>query len=266
MPLDDAFTTTSSASIAADAPSVVLDDLHVTYKVFEDVRPTFRRFVTNRFKPRDYTPIPAVRGVSLTAEKGETIGIIGRNGSGKSTMLKAIAGLLPPSRGSVFATSQPVLLAVGAALRPDLSGRRNVYLGGSALGMSTAEIDSRFGEIVGFSGVEHAIDRPLKTYSSGMNARLQFSIASAIAPEILLIDEALAVGDAEFRQKSERRVHEMHDAAGTVFIVSHGQGLRRLCTRIVWIDDGLMVADGDPDEVLGAYEEATHSGAESSKS
>ena len=111
MPLDHAFTTTSSADVPADAPAVVVDDVHVTYKVFEDVLPTFRRFVTNRFKPRDYTPIPAVRGVSLTAERGETIGIIGRNGSGKSTLLKAIAGLLPASQGSVFATSQPVLLA-----------------------------------------------------------------------------------------------------------------------------------------------------------
>src|SRR5690606_14564326 len=113
-------------SETAGTPSVVLDDLHITYKVFEDVRPTLRRFVTNRFKPRDYTPIHALRGVSLTARRGETVGIIGRNGSGKSTMLKAIAGLLPPTSGAAYATSRPVLLAVGAALRADLSGRRNI--------------------------------------------------------------------------------------------------------------------------------------------
>lgn len=236
--------------------AVILDDLYVTYKVFEDVRPTFRRFVTNRFKPRDYTPIRAVRGVSLRVAKGETVGIIGRNGSGKSTILKAIAGLLPASQGAVYASAQPVLLAVGAALRPDLSGRRNVHLGGSALGMASSEIVARFDEIVEFSGVGHAIDRPLKTYSSGMNARLQFSIASAVQPEILLIDEALAVGDAEFKKKSAARVREMHDAAGTVFIVSHGKGLRDLCTRVIWIDDGLMVADGTPDDVIREYEAA----------
>lgn len=255
MPPDAALTVTSDTG--PDVPAVVLDDLHVTYKVFEDVRPTLRRFVTNRFKPREYTPIPALRGVSLTVEKGETVGIIGRNGSGKSTMLKAIAGLLPPSSGSVLATAQPVLLAVGAALRPDLSGRRNIFLGGSAIGMANDEITARLDEIIEFAGLAHAIDRPLKTYSSGMSARLQFSIASAIQPEILLIDEALAVGDAEFRRKSAARVREMHDAAGTVFIVSHGAGLRDLCTRVVWIDEGLMVMDGAPEEVVAAYEEAT---------
>lgn len=238
-------------------PSVVLDDLHITYKVFEDVRPTLRRFVTNRFKPRDYTPIHALRGVSLTVFKGETVGIIGRNGSGKSTMLKAIAGLLPPSQGAAYATARPVLLAVGAALRADLSGRRNIFLGGSAIGMSVAELEARFDEIVEFAGLAEAIDRPLKTYSSGMRARLQFSVASAIEPEILLIDEALSVGDAEFRRKSAARVREMHDAAGTVFIVSHGKGLQKLCTRVVWIDQGRVVADGHPDEIVPQYEEAT---------
>lgn len=239
------------------APAVVLDDVYVTYKVFEDVRPTMRRFVANRFKPREYAPVHAIRGVSMTIERGETVGIIGRNGSGKSTLLRAIAGLLPPTSGAVLASSQPVLLAVGAALRPDLSGRRNVYLGSSAIGLSHEEIDRRFDEIVEFAGVGHAIDRPLKTYSSGMNARLQFAVASAIEPEILLIDEALAVGDAEFRRKSAARVREMHAAAGTVFIVSHGAGLRDLCTRVVWLDEGVVVADGDPEEVVGAYEEAT---------
>lgn len=237
--------------------SVVLDDLHITYKVFEDVRPTLRRFVTNRFKPREYTPIHALRGVDLRVHKGETVGVIGRNGSGKSTMLKAIAGLLPPSQGAVYATATPVLLAVGAALRADLSGRRNIFLGGSAIGMSVAELERRFDEIVEFAGLAHAIDRPLKTYSSGMRARLQFAVASAIEPEILLIDEALAVGDAEFRRKSAARVREMHKAAGTVFIVSHGKGLENLCTRVIWLDDGKIVADGPAKAILAQYEKAT---------
>ncbi len=238
------------------APSIVVDDLHVTYRVYEDVRPTLRRFITNGFKPRSYTPIRALRGVSLTTFPGEAVGIIGSNGAGKSTLLRAIAGLLPPSAGSVHASKVPVLLAVGAALRADLSGRRNIYLGGSALGIPVAEIERRFDEIVEFAGLGHAIDRPIRTYSSGMNARLQFSIASAISPDILLIDEALAVGDERFKEKSRERIHEMLETAGTVVIVSHGMGtVRELCQRAIWIEDGELREDGEPNAVIRAYRE-----------
>lgn len=236
--------------------SLFLDDVHVTYRVYEDVRPTLRRFVTSRFRPRNYTPVPAVRGVTLKLNRGDVLGVVGANGSGKSTLLRAMAGLLPPTRGAVYASSPPVLLTVGAALRGDLSGRRNVYLGGSALGMSKAELDARFDEIVEFAGVGHAIDRPLRTYSSGMSARLQFSIAAAVEPEILLIDEALAVGDDAFRKKSGERVAQMREAAGTVVIVSHGKGLERMCNRAIWMSDGELVAEGDPDEVIGAYRQS----------
>ncbi len=237
-------------------PSIVVDDLHVTYRVYEDVRPTLRRFVTNGFKPRSYTPIRALRGVSFTTFPGDALGIIGSNGAGKSTLLRAVAGLLPPTEGSVHASRVPVLLAIGAALRADLSGRRNVYLGGSALGIPVAEIEQRFDEIVEFAGVGHAIDRPIRTYSSGMNARLQFAIASAISPDILLIDEALAVGDQQFKEKSRKRIMEMLDTAGTVVVVSHGMGtVRDLCDRAIWIEDGELREEGEPNAVIRAYRE-----------
>jgi teichoic acid transport system ATP-binding protein len=163
----------------------------------------------------------------------------------------------------VYAHDVPVLLGVQAALQQELSGRRNIYLGGTALGVSRRELDRRFDEIVAFAGLEDFIDMPLRAYSSGMVARLHFSIASAVTPEILLIDEALSTGDAAFKQKSSARIHEMLDAAGTVFVVSHAAGtIKDLCTRAVWLEKGEVVADGDPAEVVDAYEDATteHSG------
>lgn len=240
------------------APSLVIDDVHVTYRVFQDQRPTLRRFVANGFRPRPYRSIEAVRGVTLIAYPGDSIGIVGRNGSGKSSLLRTVAGLLPPARGAVYAKQTPVLLGVKAALQAELSGRRNVILGSTALGMSRAEVQERFDEIVEFAGVADFIDMPLRTYSSGMTARLHFAIASAVAPEILMIDEALAVGDAEFQRKSSARIHELLEGSGTVFVVSHNlRQLRKLSTRIVWMDKGRVLADGDPDEVIEAYQEAT---------
>jgi teichoic acid transport system ATP-binding protein len=237
---------------------VVIDDLHVTYRVYEDVRPTLRRFVANGFRPRPHVRVEAVRGISLTVMPGESVGILGRNGSGKSTLMAALAGLLPAERGSVLATSQPVLLAVGSAMQGELSGRRNIVIGASALGVTKAETLRRIEEIIDFTGLRHAIDRPLKTYSSGMAARLQFGIASSVRPEILLLDEALSTGDAEFAQRSEARINEIIGDAGTVFVVSHSPDeLRRLTRRGVWIDAGRIVFDGPIEDALLEYGRAT---------
>jgi len=239
-------------------PAVVIDDLHVTYRVYEDVRPTLRRFVANGFRPRPHVRVEAVRGISLTVMPGESVGILGRNGSGKSTLMAALAGLLPAERGSVLATSQPVLLAVGSAMQGELSGRRNIVIGASALGVSKAETMRRIEEIIDFTGLRHAIDRPLKTYSSGMAARLQFGIASSVRPDILVIDEALSTGDAEFAQRSESRIKEIIGDAGTVFVVSHSPDeLRRLTRRGVWIDAGRIVFDGSIEDALSEYGRAT---------
>lgn len=240
--------------------TIIARNVHLTYRVYEDERrPTMRRFVVRRFRPREYRAVRAVRGISLTLQEGEALGIIGRNGSGKSTLLRVLAGLLPPTDGVVFARSTPVLLGVGAVLHPELSGRRNIYLGCTALGMDRAEVDLRYEEIVDFAGIGEFIDMPLRTYSSGMKARLQFSIASVLTPDVLLIDEALAVGDEEFKQKSEARVREMLAEAGSVILVSHSmRSIRDMCGRALWMDRGEVVADGPVEEVIARYEEATH--------
>ena len=241
-------------------PAVVVDDLHVTYRVYEDVRPTLRRLVARRFRPRPHVEVRALRGVSFSAMPGEAIGIVGRNGSGKSTLMSSLAGLLPAERGSVHAASRPVLLAVGAAMQGDLSGRRNILIGSAALGVPRSAMLDQMDDIIDFTGLREAIDRPLRTYSSGMAARLQFGIASAVRPDILLIDEALATGDAEFQRRSEQRIAEIVAGAGTVFVVSHAADvIGRMAQRTIWIDGGLIALDGPTDEVLEAYARSTGS-------
>lgn len=240
--------------------TVVLQDLHVDYRVEGRRRPRLKDLVAGRSSTEGGGGriIRAVKGIDLVARRGEAIGFVGHNGSGKSTTLLAIAGLLPPSAGDVLSTSEPILLGVGAALQSNLTGRRNIELGCLALGLTRAETEEQMGEITRFSDLNEFIDLPLKTYSSGMRARLHFSIATSIAPEILLIDEALSVGDETFRKKSEARIQELLDDAGTVFIVSHSlDTLRDACSRIVWIDHGLVKMDGDPDEVVKAYRSAS---------
>jgi len=198
--------------------------------------------------------VHAVRGVSMVLHEGEAVGLVGRNGSGKSTLLRAIAGLVAPSHGSVWAHGEPALLGVNAALIPELSGERNVVLGGLALGMSPTEIAQRYDEIVEFAGVGKFVHMPMKTYSSGMSARLRFAIATTKTPPVLLIDEALAVGDAEFRGKSERRIAKLRKQAGTVVLVSHSMGvILDSCNRAIWLDQGQVKMDGDVKEVLDAY-------------
>jgi teichoic acid transport system ATP-binding protein len=199
--------------------------------------------------------IHAVRGVNLVARRGDAVGVIGRNGSGKSTLLRAIAGLLPPDRGQVFTAGQPSLLGVNAALVTDLTGERNVMLGCLAMGMTPEEVRSKYDEIVEFSGIGEFIELPMRTYSSGMAARLRFAIAAAKTHEVLLIDEALATGDAKFRARSEARVRELREHAGTVFLVSHSnQSIRDTCNRVLWLERGELRLDGPTEEVLRAYE------------
>jgi teichoic acid transport system ATP-binding protein len=250
--------------VAEPLPTLVADGVQMTYRVYEDRRPTLRKLVANRFRARKYREVRAVRGVTFTACAGEAIGIIGRNGSGKSTLLRVLAGLLPPTAGAVYARSLPALLGVSAALNPELSGRRNVFLGGLALGMSRAELEQRFDEIVQFAGLGDFIDMPLKAYSTGMAARLHFSVASSILPEILLIDEALSVGDEDFRQRSTARLGELLAHAGTVVLVSHSLDIvTELCSRALWLDAGLVVREGTPEEVVRAYKESFRAATDS---
>jgi teichoic acid transport system ATP-binding protein len=246
---------TDCAVPAAGEVVLAADDVHVRYRVYDQRSRSLRRLVANGFRGGRYREVHAVRGVDLTVRRGEALGVIGRNGSGKSTLLRALAGLVPPSSGMVRARSMPVLLGVGSVLQGELSCRRNVHLGATALGISRSEAKERTQEVLRFAGVEDFADLPFRTLSSGMRARLQFSIATAVQPDILMIDETLGVGDAEFRAKSEGRMAEMIGGAGTVVFVSHSMAqMKRVCTRLVWLNKGVVLADGDPAEVVESYE------------
>jgi teichoic acid transport system ATP-binding protein len=200
--------------------------------------------------------IHAVRGVNLVARRGDAIGVIGRNGSGKSSLLRAIAGLLPPDRGQVFTDGQPSLLGVNAALVRDLTGARNIELGCLAMGMTPQEVREKYDEIVEFSGIGDFVDLPMQTYSSGMAARLRFAIAAAKSHEVLLIDEALATGDRHFRRRSRQRMRELREEAGTLFLVSHSLDvIAESCNRAIWVDKGVIRMEGDPGSVIEAYSE-----------
>jgi teichoic acid transport system ATP-binding protein len=205
--------------------------------------------------------VHAVRKVSFVAYKGEAIGLIGTNGSGKSTLLKAVAGLLPVESGRIYTDGQPSLLGVNAALMNDLTGERNVHLGGLAMGMSREQIRERYQGIVDFSGINDKgdfITLPMRTYSSGMAARLRFSIAAAKDHDVLLIDEALATGDRAFQKRSEQRIRELRKHAGTVFLVSHNNNsIRDTCERVLWLERGVLRMDGPTEQVLAAYEAFT---------
>ena len=243
-------------------PVVVVDDVHIVYKVFASGRKATRRIAGSAFAARrmQLREVHAVKGVSFTVFEGESVGIIGSNGSGKSSLMTAIAGLNPVERGAIYASARPMLLGVGAVLLPAISGLKNILLGGLAMGYTRKQINESADSIVKFAGLEEFIDLPMKTYSSGMSARLRFSIAASRDHEILIIDEALAVGDQEFRNRSEARMREMRDRAGTVFLVSHSmKSILDTCTRVIWIEKGELIMDGKPEKVVKAYNKHTGS-------
>lgn len=250
----------TTAPSAGRKPVVIVDDVHVEYKVFATgKRPSAAdaRKLKLRGRGKQMRTVHALKGVSFTAYENDSIGVIGTNGSGKSTLMRAISGLTPTSRGAIYSHSRPSLLGVGAALLRDLSGERNIILGGLAMGFTIDEIEERYDDIVAFAGLEKFIDLPMRAYSSGMTARLKFAIASMATHEILIVDEALAVGDRTFRQRSEARIREIRDDAGTVFLVSHSmQSIRDTCSRVIWLDQGTLIMDGEPNEVIEAYHEA----------
>jgi len=239
---------------------VIVDDLHIVYRVYGaggdkgTAATALLRMVRRQTRP-SVREVHAIRGISLVANRGDAIGIIGRNGSGKSTLLRAIAGLLPAERGAVYTTGEAALLGVNAALMDDLTGDRNVVLGCLAMGMTRQESKDRYQGIVDFSGVGEFIDLPMRTYSTGMGSRLRFAIASAKSHDVLLIDEALATGDAEFRIKSHKRIMELREESGAVFLVAHNLNeIEETCNRVVWLEKGKIVMDDDDvSRVIDAY-------------
>jgi teichoic acid transport system ATP-binding protein len=240
-------------------PCVVLDQVSMRYRVASSEDPDAGRdkrpgLMRRRSRRQAMVTVEALNGLSLVVERGESVGIIGRNGSGKSTLMKLISGQLQPSSGTVLASSTPVMLGVNAALVPDLSGRQNIILGCLAMGLKRREIDARFDEIVELSGLEESIHLPMKSYSSGMASRLRFAIAASLGPEILLVDEALNTGDAQFGDRSKQRMDELRAQAGCVFLVSHNLStIKSLCTRAIWLDRGTLIMDAEPDQAVAAY-------------
>ena len=227
-------------------------DARVSYTV-RTHRPLIRGVL--RGQRPDARVIEAVRGVTFDVAVGESVGVIGPNGSGKTSLLQATTGLLPLAGGQVLVRSTPAFLGVRAVLRPHLTGWRNIQLGLLAQGLNAAEARDRTGTVAEFTGLGDFLDLRMETYSSGMRARLHFAVATALAPEILLIDEALAVGDREFRDKSAARLDQHRAAAGTVLLVSHNLAeIRRSCSRVIWLQEGLVIADGPTPDVLAAYE------------
>lgn len=232
--------------------AVRVDAIDAHYRVHEDkARSAVETLRSGRRKAID---VHALKAVSLDIAVGESVGVVGSNGSGKSTLLRAIAGIQPVTNGRVLVRGEAHLLGVGAALKPLLSGQRNVYLGGLAMGLSKAEVDERFDGVVEFAGLADSINLPMNTYSSGMRSRLAFAIATLRVPDVLLVDEALAVGDQAFRDKSLARLREIRDQAGAVALVTHNLNeIRETCSRAVWIEQGVLRSDGEVKDVLAEY-------------
>lgn len=233
-------------------PILVAEGVKINYRTTQE-----RRRLLGGASRAKFTTIEAVRGVSFQLLRGETLGIVGHNGSGKSTLMRGLAGLLPLTAGTAVASSRPALLGINAVLNKDLSGRRNLYRGCFALAMSRSEIDERLEELIDFSGLRDFIDMPLDAYSTGMKARLAFTIATIIEPEILLLDEALSGGDRDFRDRAKARLEEIRAAAGSVILVSHNTSMvRSMCDRAMWMRKGKIVARGPTDSVIDEYESA----------
>jgi teichoic acid transport system ATP-binding protein len=235
--------------------AIKVDDLHVHYEVLMDSNEPFLGAAKNVFRHRVKLRVKALEGVSFQVHQGDVLGLVGHNGAGKTTLLQAVAGFLQPSRGSVLVSHQPQMLGVKAALNPRISGRLNVELGCLALGMTRAEIAVAGPDIMEFSDIGDFINLPVNTYSAGMRVRLAFAISTANKPEILLIDEALAVGDKEFRERSLNRLRKIRTSAGAVILASHSiREIGDSCNKVLWLHEGKVRLFGPADEVLTAYQ------------
>lgn len=241
---------------SADDGVVHLEDVSVRYRVPHERVATLKEHAIRLLQRRvQYDDFWALREITLTIRRGDAVGIIGRNGSGKSTLLKVIGRVLLPTRGRVRVCGRVApLLELGAAFHPELTGRENVFLNGALLGFTRAEMDAKFKRIVDFADLWDFIDAPLRTYSSGMSARLGFAIATDVEPDILIVDEVLGVGDTEFQQKSAERINVFHKKGLAIFLVSHNlDAVRAICNQALWLDNGRIAASGATEPVIEAY-------------
>ncbi len=235
-------------------PAISVKNLSKCYQLYAQSHDRLKQFLW-RGKRQFFREFWALRDVSFEVAKGEVLGIIGRNGAGKSTLLQLLCGTLTPSSGSVQVRGRvAALLELGAGFNPEFSGRENVFMSAAILGLTPSEIESRFEEIVDFSGIREFIDQPVKTYSSGMYVRLAFSVATSVDPDILVVDEALSVGDGEFARKSFDRIRAMKEAGKTILFCSHSLfQVEAFCDRVLWLDHGCLKLFGAPQEVVQRY-------------
>lgn len=231
------------------------DQLCKRYQLFDRPLDRLKQMLV-RGRRRYYREFTALENVSFELRHGEVLGLIGRNGAGKSTLLQLICGTLNPSSGQVAVQGRvAALLELGAGFNPEFSGRENIYLNASVLGLSKAEIDARYASIVDFAGIGDFIEQPVKTYSSGMYVRLAFSIATSVDPDILIVDEALSVGDGAFARKSFDRIMQLKAKGATILFCSHSiYQIEALCTRALWLDKGTVQMIGDPSSVAARYQ------------
>jgi teichoic acid transport system ATP-binding protein len=241
---------------AASPWAVSTDGLSIVYRTTFEKKPTLVKSLRRLGRrERSVRQIRALKGITIDVPRGEVLGIIGVNGAGKSTLMRAIAGILPPTEGRVEVRGRvSTLLALGIGFHGGLSGRENVVLGGLAAGLTRDEVEAKYDDIADFAELGDFIDLPMRSYSSGMYARLAFSVAVNVDPDILLIDEALSVGDARFKQKSFAKMRELCGQAGTIILVSHGlRMVRRLCTEVIWLHEGKVAMQGEPEAVIEEY-------------
>jgi teichoic acid transport system ATP-binding protein len=255
--------TTRPAAAAAAGPdpdyahAISVRDVYINYRSVIDPRSNTLRHSLARMgrSTRTARVIEAVKGMTFDVDHGTVLGIIGANGAGKSTIMKAIAGILPPTTGEIVVNGRiSTLLALGVGFNGHLSGRENVILGSLAAGLTRRQVNERFEEIAAWAELGEFIDMPMKAYSSGMYGRLAFAVSTHLDPDVLLVDEALSTGDAHFRRKSYEKMQELVGQARTIVIVSHGIGaIKEMCDDCIWIDKGRIVRRGSPAEIAGEY-------------
>lgn len=241
-----------------DQKAIEIENLSIKFNKSTERVDNFKEYVIRIVKRNlTYEKFWALKDISLTINRGETVGIIGLNGSGKSTLLKVIAGVLKPAEGRVSVCgSVAPLIELGAGFDHDLSARENIFLNGAVLGYNRKRMQELFEEIVEFSELRDFLDVPIKNFSSGMQARLGFAIATAVIPDVLIVDEVLGVGDYKFQEKCHRRMQEIMASGATVLFVSHSiEQVRQICSRAIWLENGRIIRDGEVNEICDEYME-----------
>jgi lipopolysaccharide transport system ATP-binding protein len=247
------------AMVQISEPAIVIQGVSKRFRLYRDRTSSVKETVTRRFRSR-FDEFWAVSDVSLEIPRGKTLGLIGNNGSGKSTLLRLMAGIHPPTKGTIVTQGRiSALLELGAGFHPDLTGRENIYLNASILGLTRHEVDEVVDEIIDFAGIDEFIDSPIKVYSSGMYVRLGFAVAVHVNPEILFIDEVIAVGDEEFQRRCFDYLYRLRRRGVTIVLVSHAHGIMQtMCDEVAWLDHGRLVEQGDPGTVVKHYLEAVN--------